>query len=408
MDERALERLRALVAPERLTLVEREGPPLACLAPASEEEWRECLRLAGREGWRVRPVSRAPAPARALHASALRGLDLLLSTEAWNGIVAYEPDDGTLTARSGSSMEELAVRAAAGGHHVSPDVAHAARTSLGAVLGAGRSGLDRLRYGSVRENVLGTRALLADGSIARSGGRLVKNVTGYDLHRLWCGSRGSLCVVLEASLRLHPLPRERRSLELACASLSEAFALARELARSPARPLALCIEQGARGPVGLYLALGGREETVAYERADLEARLAGTPLVRSDTGASFEERWRALRDRERPDGPWVELWCLPSELERTLEAVCERAEPLDLVAHPTLGRAVVALAQPCPAETLGRDLPARARLRTHGVAGSGLQPPLASTARTMMERLRRSYDPRGTFGGPLPDAVPSS
>ena len=73
------------------------------------------------------------------------------------------------------------------------------------MISAGASGVDRLAYGPVRHNLLGTIVCLADGSRTKSGGQLVKNVTGYDLHRLYCGAHGTLCIVLEASLRLYPL-----------------------------------------------------------------------------------------------------------------------------------------------------------------------------------------------------------
>jgi len=132
------------------------------------------------------------------------GADWILSTRRLVGIVAYEPGDGTLTARAGTTFAALDEATERGGHVVTPDVAYPARATLGGAVGEGRSGFDRLRYGPTRHHVLGVRALLADGTFAKSGGQLVKNVTGYDLHRLYCGSRGSLCALVEVSLRLFP------------------------------------------------------------------------------------------------------------------------------------------------------------------------------------------------------------
>lgn len=173
--------------------------PLA--APRSEEEWSEVLRLAGREGWACLVVGRGSKPG---WTRPPKRVDLVLSTRGYAGVVAYEPGDGTVTARAGSTMDEIAREVRAGGHHLTPDVPRPGASTLGGVVAAGQSGLDRLRFGPVRHNVLGMRVALADGSIAKTGGRLVKNVTGYDLPRLAAGSLGSLGVITQVCLKLWP------------------------------------------------------------------------------------------------------------------------------------------------------------------------------------------------------------
>jgi glycolate oxidase iron-sulfur subunit len=167
--------------------------------PADEAQVVETIRLATRNRWRILPAGLgsklgwSAAPAR---------VDLVLSTRRLAGIVAYEPGDGTLTARAGTTMEALERATLESRNHLTPRVPAPSRATIGGVLAAGQSGVDRLRYGPARHHVLGMRAALADGSSTKSGGKLVKNVTGYDLHRLYCGSAGSLCVVLEVTLRL--------------------------------------------------------------------------------------------------------------------------------------------------------------------------------------------------------------
>ncbi len=120
------------------------------------------------------------------------------------GIVEYVPGDGTLTALAGASMADLRAAVAEGGHRITPAIA--TTSTLGGTLAAGRSGPDRCAFGPLRHHVLGTRVADGTGRVARSGGRLVKNVTGFDLHRLHVGARGTLGVILEASLRLMPVP----------------------------------------------------------------------------------------------------------------------------------------------------------------------------------------------------------
>lgn len=378
-----------------------DGRALPRAAPASDEEWSACLRLASAERWRVLPVGGGTKLGwRGVPAA----VDLVLDTARWGGIVAHEPEDGTLTARAGARMQELARAALAGGHHLAPDVPVPAQATLGGVLASGQSGLDRLRYGGVRDALLGARVALADGTLAKSGGRLVKNVTGYDLHRLWCGSEGSLCVVLEASLRLHPAPRERRALAFACDSLARACAAARALAASPARPIAVLVlrERGARGAT-LHVELGGRPRSVAWEAEDVRERVA-LPCAEAPGGG---EAWAAARAREAPRAAHLCVACLPSALERTLALALEACGDAPLLAHPHLGLATLELGAGAPPDLAGLRARAgpRARFELRGAAGARhlFDDPwehlraLPPAARALMGELARSFDPGRTF-----------
>ncbi len=203
---RVRELLGGLLPPENLAeFAAQDGvPALPVAAPATVEQAIEVLRLARGERWTILPLG---AGSKLGWARPPERCHVVLSSQNLRGITAYEPADGTLTARAGTPWSEL-VQATRARHHLSPELAGAARATLGGALGAGASGLDRLRYGPLRHQVLGIQALQADGSLVKSGGRVVKNVTGYDLHRLWCGSHGTLCFLLEATLRLYPAPAE--------------------------------------------------------------------------------------------------------------------------------------------------------------------------------------------------------
>ncbi len=254
--------------------------PLA--EPQDEAQACALLRLAAREKLRVLPLGLGSKLAWRGQSAA----DFALTTRALRGIVEYEPDEGVITAGAGTTLAELRARTAAERHWLTPFVAREERTSLGGALSAGQSGLDRLRFGPLRHHVLGMRVALGDGTIVKSGGRLVKNVTGYDMHRLYTGAQGSLCLVLEASLRLFPAPR-------ACAWVQRTGTA---LPEGGIRPLIQALGRIPRG-WELGLLLGGAEEVVAEELALLRA-----------TGA--------LEDT--PEGARTRLECLPAALPELL------------------------------------------------------------------------------------------
>jgi FAD/FMN-containing dehydrogenase len=263
--------------------------PLA--APQDEAQVCALLRLAAREKLRVLPLGLGPAD---------RAADFALSTRALTGVVEYEPDEGVITARAGSTLAALRALTAAQRHWLTPFLAREESTTLGGVISAGQSGLDRLRFGPLRHHVLGMRVALGDGTIVKSGGRLVKNVTGYDMHRLYTGAHGSLCVVLEASLRLFPAPR-------ACA-----WVQSRDTALS-ARGVQPLIQALGRidGGFELGLLLGGAEEVVAEELALLG--VAGALAGEQALAAA-----RAFAERHTPEGARTRLECLPSALPEML------------------------------------------------------------------------------------------
>jgi glycolate oxidase FAD binding subunit len=180
--------------------------PKLAIRPANRDELCEALRAAALERLAVVPwgggvsLSREIAPDRFDAAIDLRALD---------AIIEYEPDDLTLTAECGATIESLRDRLAAHAQELPLEAAEAWGATLGGVLAANASGARRLALGAPRDRILGARFALGEGLIARSGGKVVKNVAGYGMHRLLCGSRGALGVIVEASLKLAPAPESR-------------------------------------------------------------------------------------------------------------------------------------------------------------------------------------------------------
>ena len=391
-----------------------DGVEVPLLAPNTTAGFCEALALAHRENWVVVPtglgskLSWTKAPAR---------VDFLLSTRAYAGVVAYEPGDGTLTARAGTTMAELSSRVASGGHALTPDVPRPARATLGGVIAAAQSGSDRLRYGPVRDHVLGVQVALGDGTLARSGGRLVKNVTGYDLQRLFTGSHGSLCVILEASMRLFALPEEECVFSALAADQLEMLRLAALVLEAPLRPISVRAYRADRpAPTEQWMVavhLGGRREVLADEQATLTKLW---PACHVACGPQARSEVESQRDNLGgfDDGPLLRIEVSPQSIAPALEVVLKElhANGDSKNFHPRCepGLALIEIAlRPSAhdaqqlARMLNRLQSALATVRGHArllhapanaLTEAAGEPPAGFA---LMQRIRAQLDPGGVF-----------
>jgi glycolate oxidase FAD binding subunit len=299
------------------------------VAPDSIEGFVEAIRFAAREKLCVVPTGLGSKlgwcgpPTRT---------EFMLSTRRFTGAVSHVPDDGTIAVRAGTTMAELARVVESGGHRLTPDVPRPERCTIGGVVAAGESGADRLRFGPARHHVLGLKVLLADGTIAKCGGQLVKNVTGFDLMRLYTGSHGTLCVILEVALRLFPEP-EHESLITLDLDASDSLAVEKTRAASvlPARTVSLTMTcnrfafQAARG-WRVRARLFGRRDAVGDERDQfLRAWPGASVLENREARAACD----AARDRPFAGGPEhasYRVTCLPSRLPALLGAALDEID----------------------------------------------------------------------------------
>lgn len=161
--------------------------------------------------------------------------DVSVDTAGLNGVVEYEPGDYVVTVLAGTPLADLQRIVGAAGQWLALDPPEADAT-VGGVVATNASGPQRLRYGTARELLIGVTMVLADGTVARSGGKVVKNVAGYDLGKLLVGSYGTLGVIASCTFRLHPLPRSVQVVSVATPEPDDAV---RTLRRSPLRPNAI-------------------------------------------------------------------------------------------------------------------------------------------------------------------------
>jgi glycolate oxidase FAD binding subunit len=230
----------------------------------------------------------------------LERVDLVLSLEKLNRVVDYVPADMTITVEAGMRFANLQALTARNGQTVSLDPPRAAGATIGGIVATSASGPRRMAYGGVRDFLLGCRVALPDGRVIKAGGKVVKNVAGYDMPKLFAGSLGTLGVITEVSLKLRPLPADSRTLLFGFAELGPAMAAAEAILNSELLPAAVAVltPEAARrleapGPVSLAVALEETVENNVYQ-ADRILQMLSAPVALA--GAAESDFWDRLRN----------------------------------------------------------------------------------------------------------------
>ena len=289
------------------------------LTPESAAETQEIVRAAREAGSRLLPAGRRTWPGAGGWA---RDGGTVVSTSQLDTVHHYEPADLTLTAGAGIGLDHLAKIVEPNRQWLPFDAPGSDAGTLGAAVAAGVSGPLRTRYGATRDNVLGLEAVTGDGRTLRIGGRVVKNVAGYDLVRLFTGSRGSLGIITRVSVRLFPIPEADETLRFACEP-SEAVAMARTVCTSEA-PVASAElveeeEVGADRAIVLAVRLLGGPDEVEESRRRICAALGTEPRTVLRNGES--RRFHTARIAWEEDASLVaRLAALPDRLDAALTA----------------------------------------------------------------------------------------
>src|SRR5437764_9265750 len=193
--------------------------PQLILEPATEQQLAEALRLANEAGLAVIPrgggtkLAWGNPPSRA---------DLILSAARLNRIIEHAWADLTVTVEAGCTMQTLQQTLAPHGERLALDPLWPEKATVGGILSTNDSGALRLRFGSLRDLIIGVTIALPDGTLASSGGKVVKNVAGYDLPKLVTGALGTLGIITRAVFRLHPVPRYARAYSISTVNAEEA------------------------------------------------------------------------------------------------------------------------------------------------------------------------------------------
>lgn len=315
-------------------------------------------------------------------AGALHPVDAVLDTTGLTGVIVHNPGDMTVAVHAGTPLATLQEELSEHGQQVSLDAARVADgATVGGLLATGDAGPSALVFGSLRDLVIGVTLVLADGTVARSGGHVIKNVAGYDLAKLVHGSYGTLAVVAEVVLRLHPVPERRATLAVECA-LPEAAELAAAVLGGPFEAAALEWVDGT-----LLVRLDGTE-------AAMEARLGRLRTVLP--GAALTDDWaaHAAAVRGRDGDAVLRIGTRPSRLPALLAGLRTRSVAAGLgtgVATVALDPADVPAAHEAVAAVGGTSV---GRARPAGVPAWGPPP----SALGVLRAVKNSLDPQNRLG----------
>lgn len=168
-----------------------------------------------------------------------RKYDLALDVSRLDKIVQYDPGDLTLSVEAGIPLAKLATALAENGQFLPLAVPYQSAATIGGTVASGVDSPLRQLYGTSRDFILGMEFITGDGSLAKSGGRVVKNVTGYDLHKLMIGAMGTLGVITQIHFRTFPAPQNLRAVLASFDRFTDAWAMRQSIADSPLRPMTL-------------------------------------------------------------------------------------------------------------------------------------------------------------------------
>ncbi len=387
------------------------GAPEAVVSPQSAEEAASLLRWASAEGVGVVPAGSG----RRLGPRVVDGRYVVLSTDRLTGIEIYEPADVTLTALAGTRLRVIDEALRAHSQWLPFDPPSALDRTLGGLVAAGEPGPLATGYGSLRNHVLGLTVVTGDGRVLRLGGRVVKNVAGFDLLKPMVGSRGALAFIVSACLRAFPEPATERRLVLRAARPSELVGVALAVGTAPVMPVSCVVSARAGGSADLVVRLHGAEATVDADQRTLERHTgaafrveaaggeeAGSEEAGSEEAGSEEAGgWDAGDSAETPGELVVSV--LPSHLAAALTAL-ERLAPAALVvdAYAGLLRARLPTLEPegvraarDEVEALGGGL--RVARAPAGTSGAELGSRPSSGEEELAERLTRAFDPHAVL-----------
>ena len=392
--EEAFARLAAIAGSENAQL----SAEIIRVSPADAQQISAILRFANECGLSVVPTTGGTKLAWGNPVAP----EIDLSLARLNLVTEHAWQDLTCTVQAGCIWDEMQTRLALHGQMVALDPLWPHRATVGGVVAANESGALRLRYGGLRDLVIGMTIVLSDGTIAKTGGKVVKNVAGYDLHKLLTGSFGTLGIITEVNFRLHPVEQHARTFT----------AIAPDPAQL-AQPLANLL-RAQISPSAVQLRIDGSQ-------CALDTRLCARPECLSDHAAQLQQIFGSLPMSEANESVWlarenlfahpaasiVKASMLPAEIGSIAADCRQNAAALgleiSLVAQAT-GLATIALSGP-PQVILSAVNRLRTRLFSSG-GGSAviLQPPADlrgkldpwdchSDALPLMREIKRRFDP---------------
>ncbi len=278
--------------------------PYSTVKPSNEDELRDAVASANEDSSAIFPWGGGTRMALG-NIPARRGI--VIDTTGLNRVVSHNAADMTATFQAGATMRSVSETLAQAGQLLAIDAPLPGGATVGGTLAAGLSGHTKWQFGHLRDTVIGMKVIQPDGAITKSGGQVVKNVSGYDMSRLHIGGLGGLGVILEASFKLTPIPMYETSIAARFDTVEDAMACSLEVFNSHVTPLAISafdasVANGVgvddRGGTYVSFRLGGRPRTLDRQVDEVSGacKRNGATAVEQATGAGVDRVWRALSD----------------------------------------------------------------------------------------------------------------
>jgi glycolate oxidase FAD binding subunit len=378
--------------------------PTLALEPTDANETASMLADAGRQGLTLVPRGSGTKLGWTRNAAAS---DTYISTTRINAPVQHFAGDLVATIPGGATLENANAILARAGQWLPLDPGFADTATIGGIVATNDSGPRRHKYGAPRDLIIGVEMALSDGRVAKAGGRVVKNVAGYDLSRLVCGSFGTLAVITGATFKLAPLPASSRTVVATCSNVAEAARLALTIASQPVTPSALEIEApSARLLIRFETTERAADQMAATTRALLlESGASIDVLAGEQESALWQAHESSIWERT---GLVAKIAVLPTDVESCLGMIAGAHPRLDWFA---IGRAAlgVLLVRVNAAAADTRSI--LAEIHQHVAARQGTLLVLRGFAhqdagamtetdhglRTVMEAVKAQFDPNGVL-----------
>lgn len=366
------------------------GPEKNTLLPRSEAEVAEILRAASD------PLVVRGGGTRTIGAPEGK----VLSTRGLTGITRYEPGALTIVAAAGTPLNDIEAALAAENQRLAFEpprlgdvLVRGGESTIGGVVAANASGPRRIQAGACRDALIGVRFVDGRGDVLKNGGRVMKNVTGYDLVKLMAGSHGSLGVLTEVAFKVLPGVASETTLKLPTSDAAMAVTIMSAALGSPYEVTGAAYAEG-----NVLLRLEGFESSVVYRAEQLTRALAkfGTPEP-AEANVS-RTLWAKVRDARAFTGMEGNLWRIsvkPSDGSRAVDALTPSKYVMDWGG----GLIWALLPEGADVRTRLKDIPGHATLlRGKGYAAF---PPEAAGVAALSKGLRRQFDPKGLFRSDL-------
>jgi glycolate oxidase FAD binding subunit len=366
--------------------------------PTSSAEAAEVMRACLSEGSRLRVVG---GQTKLGWGHVTSEPDVEISTERMGRVLEHNAGDLTAVVQAGVSLKHAQEVFAEAGQMLAldPPLGHDDSATIGGIVATADTGPLRHRYGAPRDLIVGVTVALSDGTLARSGGKVIKNVAGYDLAKLFSGSFGTLGMLTELSLRLHPRPEKTATAALDCDGPESLQRASSALAHFPLEAMSLDIVWGGDGGRVMARLGGAAPEPRAEAAVGLMKEFGAARVIEDDA-----EVWEGLRSRQRSeDGAIVRVAGLPSELARISRTV-------DGIGGSVVGRGALGVLW---AELQGddpQDLVGRIEELRHDLdplrcvvldAGRGVREKIdvwggnQDSSVELMRRIKARFDPKG-------------